>query len=425
MALANFASLLRASIGLDAASIGVSAIERAVQTRLAACHLQKEEEYWDLVRGSNVELQALIEAVVVPETWFFRDAEALAAAVRFVRDSCLASGKSRVRLMSLPCATGEEPYSLAMALLDAGVPAHQFQIDAVDISEHALEEAQLGLYRRSSFRGDALGYRARHFEVTPEGYRILDRVRGQVRFHHGNLLNPASLPAMGDYDVVFCRNVLIYFDRAAQGRAIDVITRLLTPSGLLFVGPAESGVLLSHGLVSARMPKAHAFHPTRGSDRVEEKAPIARAQPAKPPANKPATVVRKRDPVVARVEQSSPRTNDAITPSQTGADANAGFEGVIQLANENRVAEAAQQCEEHLRRHGPSAQAFYLLGLMRDAAGREGDAAACYRKALYLDPHHHDALVHLALLMEMTNDAPEAHRLRARARRAAQEGSAS
>jgi chemotaxis protein methyltransferase WspC len=409
MALSHIERLLKESIGLDAASIGVSAIERAVQIRQAACRLTTAADYWELLRGSHTERQALIEAVVVPETWFFRDPEAFTAVGRIVRE-CLSSGKSQVRVMSLPCATGEEPYTMAMALLDAGIPAQQFQIDAVDISENALEEAQLGVYRRSSFRGEDLGYRARHFEVTPDGYRISDHVRRQIRFHHGNVLSAETLPASGVYDVVFCRNVLIYFDRPAQARAIEVLSGLLTSTGVLFVGPAESGVLLSHGLVSARIPRAHAFRTTQHSEPKEK---------AKP---KPVTVVRKASPPIARVERPAPPRHEDPKPPPPAPVAEADLEAVIQLGNESRFAEAAQKCEEHLRKHGPSAQAFYLLGLMRDAAGREADAKVCYRKALYLDPNHHDALVHLALLMEMTDDAPEAHRLRARARRAAQEG---
>src|SRR6185503_14624441 len=120
---------------------------RAVQERVTACRLTDRDRYWDLVRGSSTELQELIEAVVVPETWFFRDADALTALVRIVRDACVVSERSLVRIMSLPCATGEEPYSMAMALLDAGIPPHRFQIDAVDISERALDEARLGVYR--------------------------------------------------------------------------------------------------------------------------------------------------------------------------------------------------------------------------------------------------------------------------------------
>jgi chemotaxis protein methyltransferase WspC len=417
MATADFAGLLKQSIGLDPASIGVSAIDRAVQERLTARQLHDRDEYWTLVRTSAPELQALIEAVVVPETWFFRDAEALAAAVRLVRDGCLVSDKSLIRIMSLPCATGEEPYSLAMALIDAGIPPHRFHIDAVDISERALDEARLGVYRKSSFRGDDLAYRARHFEMVAGGYRILPHVRGRISFRQGNLVTAENLPGMGIYDVVFCRNVLIYFDRAAQERAVGVLSRLLTPVGLLFVGPAESGVLLGQGFVSARIPKAHAFRvpSTPSAPRPDDRPRATHMRPTRP-----APIAHRPSAPVTPLARPFLRAVSIETP-QVIADSAPDWTAVIRLGDDRRFDAAASLCERYLREHGPSAQGFYLLGLMRDAAGQTTDAATNYRKALYLDPHHHDALVHLALLMEISDDASEAQRLRVRARRVAQQ----
>jgi len=417
MAAANFESLLRQSIGLDAASIGISAIERAVQQRQVACRLQGRDAYWQHVRTSQAELQALIEAVVVPETWFFRDPDAFAALGRFIRDTRLAGKPDEVaRVLSLPCSTGEEPYSMAMVLLDSGVPANRFRVDAIDISERALERARAGEYRKTSFRGQDLLFREIHFEPHRELHRIRDHVKRQVHFRHGNILVPGSLPGSGTYDAVFCRNVLIYFDEDSQRRAIATLGRLLAPGGLLFGGPAEAGVLTNHGFVSARIPKAHAFR------RVEE-------------ANRdlPRTVTRvPRRPTVAiaprctsgskdtprgagRIARPGVEASEAAPPPQSASELENGF----RLANQGRFAEAAACCEDHLQRQGPSAPAFYLLGLVHDAAGREHAATGCYRKALYLDPHHHDSLVHLALLLDRQGAAAEAERLRLRARRLA------
>src|SRR6266446_11000727 len=147
MVLAAFAHLLQQTMGLDAASIGASAIEHAVQERLSACKLKDTHAYWEHVCASETELQALIEAVVVPETWFFRDREAFAAMVRVVQEEWLQTHpEGGLRLLSLPCSTGEEPYTMAMALLDAGVPAHRFQVEAVDISARVLAHAGLHTY---------------------------------------------------------------------------------------------------------------------------------------------------------------------------------------------------------------------------------------------------------------------------------------
>jgi len=414
MAFANFESLLKASIGLDAASIGISAIERAVRERQIACHLQDADDYWHLVRASKAEEQALIEAVVVPETWFFRDVDAFAALGRLARDMCLSPSNTGtranavVRILSLPCSTGEEPYSIAMALLDADVQPRSFRVDAVDVSQHALAEAREGVYRRGSFRGQALDYRRRHFEPTATGFRILEHVRAQVTFQHGNVLVPGTLPAAGVYDVVFCRNVLIYFDCAAQERAIATLANLLSPSGLLFVGPAEAGVLLNHGFVSAKIPKAHAFC------RADAVAPAPRR---KTPAIERRTIPAMVPPPARPRAEGLGSAVSASALAETTVAPDNGVSTILTLANEGRFGEAAARCEEHLERNGPSAQIFYLLGLVRDASHHQLEAAAYYRKALYLDPRHHDALVHLALLLDTQNNSAEAERLRARARR--------
>lgn len=167
MAFADFANLLKASMGLDAASIGGSAIERAVLERASACGVAGPDAYWQRVCASPVELQELIEAVVVPETWFFRDREAFSTLVRLARDASWATHTGGVRrILSLPSSTGEEPYSIAMALFDAGVPADRFSIDAVDISAQAIALARTGVYGRNSFRGRELGFRSRYFDAT-------------------------------------------------------------------------------------------------------------------------------------------------------------------------------------------------------------------------------------------------------------------
>ncbi len=241
MHLDDFEHLLKASIGLDAGSVGESSIERAVQERLSACALPDRHAYWERVRSSGTELQALIEEVIVPETWFFRDREAFAVLAGIGHEKWLrASADGVLRLLSLPCSSGEEPYSMAMALLDASIPADRFRIDAVDVSARAIAQAERAVYGRNSFRGQDLAFRDRHFEATALGYRPNDSVRHQVQFRQGNLLAADLLPGLDLYDVIFCRNLLIYFDRATQDRAVGVLQRLLTSNGTLFVAPSET-----------------------------------------------------------------------------------------------------------------------------------------------------------------------------------------
>jgi chemotaxis protein methyltransferase WspC len=412
-ALTDFEGLLKASMGLNVASIGGAALDRAVDQRLAACGLRDAGAYWDRVRGSSEELQELIEAIVVPETWLFRDRESFAALAELAQDELSRRPHATLHLLSLPCSTGEEPYSMAMALLDAAVPAERFHVDAVDISARALAHAERGVYGRNSFRGNALSFRDHHFDATATGFRVRDDVRRQVHFQQGNLFADDFLPGVEIYDVIFCRNVLIYFDRDTQDRAIGVLKRLLRTTGALFVAPAETGLPSSHGFASTNVPLSFAFR-RRASERPEPQLPVPLPVWPRQPARAPTPVAAARPPrpaASARAERDEASAPPAA-PSSALADA-------TRLADEGHFVEAARCCEDHVRRHGPSAEAFYLLGLVRDATGNPADATSYYRKALYLDPQHYEAQVHLALLVEKQGDAAGAQVLRNRARRLA------
>jgi chemotaxis protein methyltransferase WspC len=414
MGIADFENLLKASMGLNVASIGSSAVERAVQERLAACNLVDPRDYWKRVRESAAELQELIEAVVVPETWFFRGRESLAALARLAREEWLRKPDGVLSLLSLPCSTGEEPYSMAMALLDVSIPADRFRIDAVDISTRVLTQAGRAVYGRNSFRGHELEFRGRHFEATADGYRLSETVRRQVCFQQGNLFAAGLLPGVERYDVIFCRNVLIYFDRATQDRAIAVLKRLLKPNGVLFVAPAETGLPSSHDFVSTNLPLAFAF---RGSDGVR---PVPRRVPA--PFKRPAGRSPLATPVPApRPAHAASRGPAAASRPDLVTEKSADIGEAMRLADQGHFVEAATCCAEHLRQHGPSAAAFHLMGLVRDATGNQPEAAGYYRKALYLEPNHYGTQIHLALLMEKQGDTAGAQVLRDRARRLEQQ----
>jgi chemotaxis protein methyltransferase WspC len=405
----RIAALLKQTMGLDAESIGIASVERAVRKRLAAQGLPDLEVYWERLLASEQELQELIEAIVIPETWFFRDSEAFAALVRVVREEWFAKHREgTLRVLSLPCSTGEEPFSMAMALLDGGLPPSRFHIDAIDISTHAIAWAERGIYGKNSFRAKDLGFRDRYFEPTQLGHRLSEVVRRQVTFRHGNLLSAGGLSGADGYEVIFCRNVLIYFDRVTQCRAIEVLGGLLTPSGLLFVGSSETGLLLDQGFVPAGIPLAFAFRQAGSS------APQPR------PLRRPAAAVVAAKP--ASPNPRKPPSTPKPLPREIPADKTVSvtehwIEQARGLANQGKLAEALTCCEHNLRDQSASAETFHLVGLLHDAAGRVREAAEHYRKALYLDPRHPEALVHLAVALQKEGDARGAQRLFERANR--------
>ncbi len=401
MAPVDFEHLLKNAMGLDTASIGSATIERAVRLRMASLGLKQADEYWQQLRASAEELQELIEAVVVPETWFFRDREAFAALVRLVTAEWRPTHPTSVlRLLSVPCSSGEEPLSIVMSLLDGGLTPQQLRVDAVDISARALARAARGVYGLNSFRGANLAFRDRYFQPAAHGYALVDSLRGTVTFRQNNILSPDFGFRQEPYDVIFCRNLLIYFDRSTQEQVMKTLARLLTPGGLLFVGPAEAFLASCSGFASVNQAMSFAYRRTDSST-------VSPPGPRRPTNRQPS-------PRSRRVTTATPSSVPApVPPTPAPAD----LDTARRLANAGRLDEAAAWCETNLREQGPSSETYYLLGLVHDAIGDRDGAAAFYRKVVYLEPEHVEGLMHLALMTETQGDTASAERLRERARR--------
>jgi chemotaxis protein methyltransferase WspC len=398
-------TLLKTLIGLDIESIGRGAVERALRGRLAACRVE-QAAYLGLLEQSAAERQALIEAVVVPETWFFRYPEAFALLAERAMALRAARGPVPLRILSLPCSTGEEPYSIAMCLLDAGFAPAELRIDAVDVSRRALDAATAARYGANSFRAADLSFRDRHFRAEAGGHVLGDTVRATVSLRAGNLLDASFMPGPASYDFVFCRNLLIYFDRATQLQALARLEAWLAPEGLLFVGPAEAGTIRQQGLQALDWAQSFAFtHRSAAAAPAPPPAPL----PAWPPTTRPLPAARPQPRVAARPAQPAP-----TPPAMPNAAALAGLAQIERLADAGQVADALAACAQQLQRFGPSAALFYWWGLLCDGERRSADAESYYRKALYLEPRHAEALAHLAALLAARGDRAGAQRLQQR-----------
>src|SRR5471032_1935875 len=404
----RFFDFLKDRIGLDVASVGPAIIERAVRQRMTAAYALTADEYWQTLQGSRDEQQALIEGVIVPETWFFRYPESFATLAKLAAKRLADLNNMRaLRILSLPCSTGEEPYSIAMALLDAGLAPHQFKVLGLDVSPLSVERAKRGVYGKNSFRGSDIDFRERHFTEEADGFHIADRVREQVRLQVGNLLDPGLLANEPSYDFVFCRNLLIYFDQPTQKQVFDVLKGLTHLDGVLFIGPAEGSLLGRHGMRSIGVPQSFAF--SRHTEPVKPE-PVFVPMPAPAPRHSVAPIPPKPRPFSTLSAQVVPIKAPA-------SDAGDLLSQIAILANEGKSAEARAACERYLSQYPPAAQVFYWLGLLSDVAGSALQAQGYYRKALYLEPQHPQALMHLAALLESQGDSAGARRLQARAAR--------
>jgi chemotaxis protein methyltransferase WspC len=407
------ANILKNSIGLDKDSVSKSFIEAAVKSRINKTQTSNADYYLQRLKDSPMELAELIEEAVIPETWFFRDAEAIWSLVRDAQVQLLKDNKVTLRILSLPCASGEEPYSLAMGLINAGIAAKRFQIDAIDVSQRVLEQARRAVYGSNSFRGVAMQpFRKRYFDPIDTKWCLHDSIRELVNFRQGNVLEANFTLEKAAYDAIFCRNLLIYFDRETQLRTVSLLLSLLRPGGTVYVGPAEGGLLLAQGLRSNGVPLAFGFE--RGEQLVlhkiqrDTKSEQINQKVVTHPTILPKPVKIIPRPVLNPIANTQPLQQPA-TPLSLLAIAN--------LANLGKLAEAISHYEDFVRANGSSAQVLYLLALAHDADGNSIQAEQNYRKALYLDPRHQEAMQHLALLLDVQGNPDAAKQLRQRAAR--------
>jgi chemotaxis protein methyltransferase CheR len=174
------------------------------------------------------------------ETYFFRERAQLDVLSGPVVDEAVRSG-SKLRVWSSACSTGEEPFSLAMALLESRrISPSQIQISATDLSPRALGKCAEGFYRELSFRATPPELIQKYFRPFQGGFLISDDIKRMVQFQRINLLDEPAVARMGPMDAIFCRNVLIYFDKPTQKRVVEAFAKALRPRGFLFLGHAES-----------------------------------------------------------------------------------------------------------------------------------------------------------------------------------------
>lgn len=243
--LARFCEYLYRRTGMTFGESKRYYVDRRVGERMAATGLDGFAAYFARLRSEPGELEAVTNAFTVNETYFYREAHQLRALSRDLLPEIAATRGpgDRIRIWSSPCSTGEEPYSIAIWLLEnwTMVDAYNVEIVGSDIDTAALREARAGRYGERALSRMPKGLAELYFEPAEAGARrIIADLRESVAFSPVNLVDRSSMVAAGQFDVIFCRNVLIYFDDAARRTAAENLYAALRPGGFLCLGHSES-----------------------------------------------------------------------------------------------------------------------------------------------------------------------------------------
>ncbi len=226
-------------------------VQRRIDDRMEATGAATFTSYFARLRiDADGEIEQFVNAFTVNETYFYREEHQLQCLTRDLLAERLRTrahrggdGGGAIRIWSIPCSTGEEPYSIAMWLLEnwPEVDDHDIEITGSDIDTRALEAARSGVYGRRALMRLGPDLIGRYFEETGEAqWRLVEDLRGSVGFSPVNLMEAEETRAQGRFDVIFCRNVLIYFDDASRRVAAENLYEALAPGGFVCLGHTES-----------------------------------------------------------------------------------------------------------------------------------------------------------------------------------------
>ena len=221
-------------------------IEKRLSRRVQTRHLTNFRDYFRYLlydRNREEELTSIVDVLTVNETYFFREKNQLKTFSEEVLPEIRETKKDtkRLRIWSAGCSTGEEPYTIAMLILETGSFGDwTVEILGSDINQRVLHVARGGLYRKNSFRATENFFINKYFTEQNGLYRIADKVKQHVNFNLLNLLDPYKVKLVGKMDIIFCRNVLIYFDLLSRKKVVDIFSEQLVGGGYLLLGHAES-----------------------------------------------------------------------------------------------------------------------------------------------------------------------------------------
>lgn len=385
----KISNLIEHKAGLSIDSIGESYFNQILLDRIERLGIQNFESYLERLSHSTTDFQDLIEHIIVPETWFFRNPSSYSFLGHYVLNVLIPtlSNPRPIRILSLPCSTGEEPYSIAIKLLELNLTSKDFTIDAIDISKEALNKAKKGVYTSYSFRSkDCHDIELRnYFDIHLNQFKIKQMVTECVNFHHGNALH---LPVLhvDYYDIIFCKNLFIYMLTSAQQQLLNNLDKMLKIKGLLIVSPVEMECVRKFGYTPYQYPQSYAFQKNIIQGNVKDVSPEVKVSP------------NKED------QQKSPICKDPLKRAK-------------ELADGGLFEEAAEICHLYLNQNDPNSTIYFILGLIEHAKRNESAAEEYFLKTIYMDSQHYEALIYLALLAKQKGEDTKSKNFLNRAKR--------
>ena len=449
--LERFRSAIANRLGLDVDEGKLGFLADVLRRRLDASRRDADQYLDRLERGPTAdELDPLVHELTVPETYFFRHFDQVRAFAEIaIPDRIKARGNDRrLRILSAGCASGEEPYTLAMMLHDLPIdPSWDVSILAVDLNRGVLEKAAGGRFSNWSLRETPPQLEARWFRPSGRDLQLDDSIRARVTFEQRNLAQEdAELWRREAFDVVFCRNVIMYFTPRTAQEVVDRISRSLAPGGYLFLGHAETLRGMTHDFHLCHTHSAF-YYQRKGPGRANPERAARSSQP--PPLQWVADPLAMADSWVDAISRASDRIRvladkeSAMAPApvavppcdlqrplellrqerfgealglvrsftpEAAADPDIRLLEAVLLVHSGQLDQAEQACVALLQLDELNAGAHYVIALCCERAGDLRGAVEHDQIAAYLDPGFAMPRLHLGLMARRTGDKADARR---------------
>jgi chemotaxis protein methyltransferase CheR len=383
--------------------------------RMAVTGATSAQDYFerlnDPVHGQQ-ECKALFDLLTIGETSFFRNPAQFSAFMELVIPQLIqrsGTGRRSIRVWSAGCSSGEEAYTAAICLLETLPKPESWTIEVIgtDINQRSLELARQGAYRMRAFRTMPPAYLDKYFQREDDAYRVNPEVRALVRFVYHNMVRDPYIPmGLGECDVIFCRNVTIYFPLDVTKRVVEKMFHSLVPEGYLFIGHAETLWQITNRYRTVEYPQTFFYQRPPMGKRVDAKAA------PRPFVPLPVVTARTETPASARAFASRRTAPRAVTEAFTRAleayhrksyeDAfeqfarlskeqpnllRAAFMQGLILANQGRYEPAVSLLRQLLQKDNLFGEAYYLLGVLYQKLGELDQAVEALQKAVYVDPN--------------------------------------
>jgi chemotaxis protein methyltransferase CheR len=237
-------------------------VDKRLVERIEATGSDSFRSYFAMLRfqASGTELQALVNSMTINETYFFREEYQFHCLVNSILPEIVANKKNNepIRIWVIPSSSGEEPYSIAMCLLERWPGIHKWDVEIIssDIDTKILAQARAGLYSERSVKHVPRAYMNKYFQQTPQGHQLNDDLRSAVEFTRINLMEASEVRPYRNFDVIFCRNLLIYFDDVSRKQAAETFYDALRPGGFICLGHSESMSRISALYKIRKFPEA-------------------------------------------------------------------------------------------------------------------------------------------------------------------------